>query len=178
MNPLEIIKKYYNTDSELYAILINHSSDVTKKALQIADNHPELNIDKQFVSEAGMLHDIGIFQTNAPFIQCFGTYPYMAHGYLGSELMQKEGFPRHALVCERHTGTGLTLEEIIRENLPLPHREMMPVSIEEQVICFADCFFSKTHLGEERSAEKVRVKAEKFGERSAKQIDEWCKLFL
>lgn len=178
MNPLEIIKKYYTEDSPLYNILINHSTDVTGKALQIAENHPELHIDMQFVSEAGMLHDIGIFMTYAPSIECYGEYPYLAHGYLGSELLQKEGFPRHALVCERHTGAGLKLSEIIEQNLPLPHREMMPVSIEEQVICFADCFFSKTHLGEERSVEKVRSKLNKFGKRSVNQFDHWCNIFL
>ncbi|MDU1906177.1 MAG: HDIG domain-containing protein [Dysgonomonas sp.] len=178
MNPIEIIKKHYTENSPLYNILIDHSTDVTRKALQIAENHPELNIDKQFVSEAGMLHDIGIFMTYAPSIECYGEHPYMAHGYLGSELLQKEEFPRHALVCERHTGAGLKLAEIIEQDLPLPHREMMPISIEEQVICFADCFFSKTHLGMERDVSKVRKKLEKFGERSVYQFDTWCNIFL
>lgn len=178
MNPLEIIRKYYKEDSSLYNILIKHSSDVADKALTIANTHPELNIDTKFVHEAGMLHDIGIFMTYAPGIECFGSYPYIAHGYLGSELLQKEGYPRHALVCERHTGAGLTVNEIIEQQLPLPHREMMPLSIEEQLICFADCFFSKTHLGEERKTDKIRSKMLKFGDRSVKQFDYWCKLFL
>lgn len=178
MNPIDIIKKYYEESSSLYNILVNHSSDVTKKALDIAKRHPELNIDMQFVREAGMLHDIGIFRTNAPSIDCIGEYPYIAHGYLGSELLQKEGYPKHALVCERHTGAGLTIDEIIEQKLPLPHREMMPVSIEEQLICFSDCFFSKTHLGEERSIETIKSKLGRFGNRSVKQFTEWCELFL
>lgn len=178
MNPIDIIKKYYEESSSLYNILINHSSDVTKKALDIAKKHPELNIDMHFVREAGMLHDIGIFMTNAHSIDCYGKYPYIAHGYLGSELLQKEGLSKHALVCERHTGAGLTLDEIIEQKLPLPHRDMMPVSIEEKVICFADCFFSKTHLGEEKSIETIKNKLAKFGERSVLQFTEWCDLFL
>lgn len=178
MNPIDIIKKYYEESSSLYNILVNHSSDVTKKALDIAKKHPELNIDIQFVREAGMLHDIGIFMTNAPSIDCNGEYPYLAHGYLGSELLQKEGFLKHALVCERHTGAGLTLQEIIDQKLPLPHRDMMPISIEEQLICFSDCFFSKTHLGEEKPIETIKYKLSKFGDRSIKQFTEWCELFL
>lgn len=178
MNPIDIIKKYYEESSSLYNILVNHSSDVTRKALDIAKKHPELNIDMQFVREAGMLHDIGIFMTNAPSIDCNGKYPYMAHGYLGSELLQKEGYPKHALVCERHTGAGLTLDEIIAQHLPLPHREMMPISIEEQLICFSDCFFSKTHLGEEKPIEIIKSKLAKFGDRSVKQFTQWCELFL
>ena len=178
MNPYSIIEKYYTPKSELHSILINHSQSVTDKALNIARNHPELNIDTQFISEAGMLHDIGIFMTNAPSIQCFGEYPYIAHGYLGGELLLKEGYPKHALVCERHTGAGLTLSEIIEQNLPIPHREMMPISIEEQVICFADCFFSKTKLGQEKSVDKITVSLSKFGERSPMQFKKWCDIFL
>ena len=82
MDAINIIEKYYDKNSELYQILINHSTSVTQKALTISKNHPELNIDNQFIYEAGMLHDIGISQTNAPSICCFGTHPYLAHGYL------------------------------------------------------------------------------------------------
>lgn len=178
MNPIDIIKKYYEESSSLYNILMNHSSDVTKKALDIAKKHPELNVDIQFIREAGMLHDIGVFMTNAPFIDCYGEYPYIAHGYLGGELLQKEGLPRHALVSERHTGVGLTAQEIIAQKLPLPHRDMIPISIEEKLICFADCFFSKTHLGEEKPIELIKSKLAKFGDRSVKQFTEWCELFL
>ncbi|NDW17510.1 HDIG domain-containing protein [Dysgonomonas sp. 216] len=178
MNAIEIIHKYYAQDTQLYNILITHSTLVTNKALNIARNHPELNIDEQFVSEAAMLHDIGIFMTNAPAIFCFGDFPYIAHGYLGRELLDKEGFHRHGLVCERHTGAGLTKEEIIEQQLPIPHRNMFPVSIEEQVICFADCFFSKTHLDTEKDVDKIIKGMNKFGERSANQFIDWCNMFL
>ena len=62
--------------------------------------------------------------------------------------MRKEGFPRHALVCERHTGAGISLQSIIDQQLPVPHRDMVPVSLEEQVICFADKFFFKDTSGQ------------------------------
>jgi len=178
MNTIEIIEKYYKKGSELYSILVAHSTDVKRKALNIAANHPELNIDTEFVAEAAMLHDIGIYLTDAPSIQCFGVAPYLCHGYLGREILDKEGFPRHALVCERHTGTGISLEEIIKSNLPLPHRDMRPVSIEEKLVCFADCFFSKTRLGEERPVEDIKRKLSKFGEESVVQFERWESMFL
>lgn len=178
MNPIDIIEKCYKKDSDLYHILINHSTDVRDKALSIADKHPELNIDKEFVAEAAMVHDIGIFLTHAPEIYCYGIAPYICHGYLGREIMDGFGYPMHGLVCERHTGTGLSLDEIIAQNLPLPHRDMLPVSIEEQVICFADCFFSKTKLGKEKSVDKVRENMARFGQRSVDRFDEWCIDFL
>ena len=63
MNPLTLIDKYYPEENELKHILLIHSHSVTEKALTMARNHPELNLDLQFIEEAAMLHDIGIFQT-------------------------------------------------------------------------------------------------------------------
>lgn len=178
MDVVAIIEKYYKKDTELYRILMNHSTDVTRKALDMAESHPELGVDVQFVAEAAMLHDIGILWTDAPSIQCFGSEPYIRHGVIGHDLLLDEGLPRHALVCERHTGAGLTKEEIVLQKLPLPHRDMMPLSVEEQLICFADCFFSKTNLGKEKTVEKVKIGLSRFSERSLHQFDEWCKMFL
>ena len=177
MDPIAIINKYYPQDNELKHILIMHSKCVAEKALRIVEAHPELNADKDFVYEAAMLHDIGIFETNAPKILCYGSHPYICHGYLGAELMRKEGFPRHALVCERHTGAGLSLEEILLQDLPVPHKDMRPVSIEEQIVCFADKFFSKTHLNEEKSIEKARKSLKKFGNEGIIRFDRWCQMF-
>lgn len=178
MNPLDIINKYYPGESELKHILLTHSHSVADKALEIADRHPELGLDREFLQEGAMLHDIGIFLTDADSIFCFGEKPYICHGYLGADLMRSEGYPRHALVCERHTGAGLSLEQIIAQDLPVPHRDMVPVSREEQVICFADKFFSKTHLDREKSVEKARKSLEKYGEAGVQRFDQWCKSFL
>jgi uncharacterized protein len=178
MNPLHIIEKYYIPNGEAYKILVHHSRDVANKALTIAKNRPDLNPDLCFIEEAAMLHDIGVYRTAAPEIYCEGEHPYICHGYLGSELMTREGYPKHALVCERHTGAGLSLSHIIKENLPIPYREMLPLSIEEQIICFADKFYSKTHLGKERSVEKARKKMEKYGNETVARFDNWCRMFI
>ena len=92
-----------------------------------------------------MLHDIGIIYCDAPKIYCNGTHKYIEHGYLGAELLRREGFPKHALVAERHTGTGITIEQIEREELPIPERDYCPQSLEEKIICYADKFYSKSH---------------------------------
>ena len=178
MNPLDIIAKYYPVGSEAYRILVIHSRSVADKALAIARMHPEMNLDLTFVEEAAMLHDIGIFMTDADGICCFGSYSYICHGYLGADLMRKEGFPRHALVCERHTGAGISLQSIIDQQLPVPHRNMVPVSLEEQVICFADKFFSKTHLDREKSVEKALKSISRYGEDGIIRFNHWCECFL
>ena len=178
MNALAIINKYYSEENELKHILLTHSRSVADKALQIAVKHPELHLDTGFLEEAALLHDIGIFMTDASGIQCFGTHPYICHGYLGSELLMKEGYPRHALVCERHTGAGMSLQSIIEQDLPIPHRDMVPVSMEEQVICFADKFFSKTHLDREKSVEKALKSISRYGEDGVIRFKHWCERFL
>lgn len=177
MDYMSIINKYYPEENELKHILLVHSRSVADKALEIVDRHPELGADRQFVEEAAMLHDIGIFMTDADGIKCYGTHPYISHGTIGAELMRKEGFPRHALVCERHTGAGLTRESIIKQNLPIEPRDLLPVSIEEQIVCYADKFFSKTRLTTEKSKEKALKSLEKFGEDSAGRFRQWMEMF-
>lgn len=178
MNPYSLITKYYPIGSELYKILTTHSRNVADKALGIARIHPEMNLDTGFIDEASMLHDIGIYLCNAPDIGCYGEAPYICHGYLGADILRREGLHRHALVCERHTGTGITLRMIEEQNLPLPRRDLIPYSVEEQLICFADKFFSKTELHKEKSVTRVRHGLSKYGTDTVERFDAWCKLFL
>ena len=178
METLSILQKYYDTSSLVYNILVEHNRSVTQKAVAIARSHPAWNADISFIEEAGMIHDIGIFLTNAPGIGCFGEHQYIEHGYLGADLLRAEGYPKHALVCERHTGVGLSEQEIIEKQLPLPHRDLIPVSLEEQIICFADKFFSKSHNNKEFSIEEVRSSLSKFGNNVLNRFDEWAFMFL
>lgn len=177
MKALEIIDKYCS-EERLRNILIAHSRAVADKALDIVSRHPELEADAAFIEEAALLHDIGIVHVDAPAIACFGAEPYIRHGVLGADILRNEGLERHALVCERHTGTGLTLQQIAKQGLPIPHRDMQPVSIEEQIICFADKFFSKTKLDREKTVEQARRSLEKFGEEGLVKFDTWCARFL
>ena len=78
-------------------------------------------------------------------------------------MLRNEGLPKHALVAERHTGTGITIEQIEREELPIPERNYCPQSLEEKIICYADKFYSKSHLGEEVALEKIKYNIWKYG---------------
>jgi uncharacterized protein len=82
-------------------------------------------------------------------------------------------------VCERHVGVGITLEDIEGKNLPIPKRDMTPVSIEEQIICFADKFFSKDSyfLLKEKPLERVKNGIAKFGEEKLRKFEDWLKVF-
>ena len=177
VNYQQIIDKYYPQENALKRILLVHSSSVALKALRIVDAHPEMNIDRRFVEEAAMLHDIGIFQCDAPGIHCHGTQPYILHGRMGAELLRAEGFPRHARVCERHTGAGITLQEIIDQQLPLPHQDFQPETIEEQIVCYADKFFSKTRLETEKTIEQAERSLAKFGTAGVERFRRGVEIF-
>lgn len=174
----EIIDKYYNGNAALRHILVTHSQSVAQLALQIASLHPELHIDTDFVRDAAMLHDIGIVLTNAPGIECHGTEPYIRHGVCGAEILRKEGLPeKYARVCERHTGAGLTLDDIVKQNLPLPHTSLVPETMEEKLICYADKFFSKTHLDRQKTVEQAEKSLAKFGGDTIERFHEMRRLF-
>lgn len=178
MDYLSLIDKYYGEEESLLkTILLRHSYAVARKALQIAEAHPEMHLDKTFLEEAAMLHDIGIIRCDAPGIECHGTQPYICHGRIGAEMMRQEGLLRHARVCERHTGAGLSRQEIIQQNLPLPTEDFLPETMEEQVICYADKFFSKTRLDEEKSLEHVERSLARFGEEGLERFHLWNKIF-
>lgn len=172
----EIIDYFYPEDNELKRLLVHHSRQVADKALSIADRHPEWKIDREFLEDAAMLHDIGIRECNAPGIHCHGTRPYLEHGKAGAEMLMtlssvKPTFISHpsslnciARVCERHTGTGLPGYE--------------PETMEERLICFADKFFSKSSPEREKTVEEVCRSLQKFGEEGVEKFRLWCCEFL
>ena len=175
----QLFEKYCAGNSPLKELLVLHSSSVAQKALQIVKNHPELGADADFVEEAAMLHDIGVVLTDAPAIHCYGEHKYICHGYLGADILRKEGLDAYALVCERHTGAGISAQQIAEQGLPLPaDREYMPQTIEEKIVCFADKFFSKTSPQKEKSVEQAEKSLAKFGTEGVERFREWCKLFL
>jgi uncharacterized protein len=180
MNPLALIEKYYPPGTDSHRILLRHSTQVAEKAVAVArrlENHG--SIDVSFVEEAALLHDIGILLTSAPRIGCLGDHPDICHGILGREILEREGLPRHALVCERHIGVGLTLEDIREQGIPLPMREMLPRTVEEEIVAYADLFFSKsTPAGNrERTVDEVRSSLFRYGEHKVIVFDAWHQRF-
>lgn len=179
MDPLKIISRHFNPGSTAFEILVEHSRMVMAKALTVAESVRHLSPDLTFIKEAAMLHDIGIIFVNAPELGCHGKEPYICHGYLGRDLLEKEGFPLHGLVCERHVGVGLGIADIVTLNLSLPVRDMRPLSIEEKIICYADKFYSKRvgWLRQEKSIDQARRDLEKFGTEKLAILEELHRLF-
>jgi uncharacterized protein len=174
-----IIHKYIPPDSPTYPIYLIHCQLVANKALTIA-KRLQLSTKKQsFIEEAAMLHDIGIIRTNTPDIFCYGDLPYICHLSEGRAILEAEGLPRHAVVAETHVGVGLTKEQIEAQGLPLPQRDMKPTTIEEEIISFADLFYSKNSekLWREKPLKKVRENIAKRGNDQLAILDDWIKRF-
>jgi uncharacterized protein len=171
-----IIEKYCAGNDDLQQILLTHSRQVADRALAILQMHPEWvasgEVDPVFVEEAAMLHDIGVVLCDAPKIHCMGTHAYIEHGCLGAEILRQEGLPKHAAVAERHTGTGITIEQIMREQLPIPLQDYTPRTLEERLICYADKFYSKTKLGQDKPMSKIRMHMWKYGSDAVQRFDE------
>ena len=178
MDPIEVITLFSGPGSRARDILIRHSRQVAEKAVAIGKQVPDLRPDLSFLHEAAMLHDIGIFLTRSPDLGCFGRHPYVCHGVEGRALLEHLGLSRHGRVCERHVGVGITVRDIQRQNLPLPLRDMTPRSLEEEIICFADKFFSKNGPGQgEKPAGEILRALAPYGPDKAARFRGWMERF-
>ncbi|MBO4943146.1 MAG: HDIG domain-containing protein [Muribaculaceae bacterium] len=173
-----VIDRYYPADSKVRDILLRHSRSVAGLAADIS-RRKGLGIPDGDIEAAAMLHDIGIIATDAPGIDCHGDKPYLAHGILGADMMRAMGVDeKFARIAERHTGAGLTHEEIAAAGLPLPlDRSYMPETTLEKLICYADCFFSKSGDMTEKPLGRVRTSMAGFGPGVASRFEELHHLF-
>lgn len=174
----KIIALFYPGDTPLRQLLLQHSGQVRKKALEIAA-HSGKTVDLQIVSAGAMLHDIGILHCHAPKILCTGQEHYLRHGLIGAQMLRDldPGLEVYARICERHTGSGLTAAEIKLQQLPLPEQDFLPETPEEKLICLADKFFSKSGDLKEKSLESVRRSMVKFGVEPLARFDVLCEEF-
>lgn len=184
-----IIDRYYPAGSPLRDIYLRHCRSVSDLALEIADRL-ESDIPRGDIEAAAMLHDIGILHTDAAGIHCHGTAPYLTHGILGADLLRQEGAPEElARVAERHTGAGLSPDDVIALNAILSERGAtpsqllpsdriyLPQSMLEKLICYADKFYSKSGDMQRKPLERVLASMAKFGQDSLERFNSLHTLF-
>lgn len=180
MDAISLLQKNFSHNQEAFEIVLEHSRLVAAKAVSLARKLSNPYLDVRLLEEAALLHDIGVSRTNVPRIGCRGEAPYICHGILGRELLESEGLTVHALVCERHIGVGIGVKDIVQQQLPLPKRDMVPISLLEKVVCFADLFYSKKpgSISLEKSVDEIAASLRKHGQHKVSIFEEWCREFL
>jgi len=110
-----------------------------------------------------LLHDVGVYRLYDEAGQ-LDHRNYMRHGVLGYELLQEEGLPE--AICRfasHHTGTGLSREDVLRQELPLPPGDYLAETPEEVLVMYADKFHSKTTPPKLLTAHAYAVYVRRFG---------------
>jgi len=91
------------------------------------------------------------------------------------------GLPEYGRICERHVGVGIGINDIRSFHLPLPERDMVPISIEEQIVCYADKFYSKNgknrNKNGEKSIENIIESLKPYGQDKVERFQKWGEMF-
>jgi uncharacterized protein len=126
---IELLRKYSNSNTSFENVL-SHVKAVQKVAVRFASKIPKVDMYK--IKIGSLLHDIGRFSCPPGKDKC-------KHALVGADIVRREGLGESlALIVERHIGAGIRKEDIIEQNLPLPHRDFVPLTKEEKIIAHAD----------------------------------------
>ncbi len=107
--------------------VIRHCLTVARKALEIAERIKACghSVDLRLVELGALLHDIGRAVTHD-----------IPHGVEGGRILRERGLEELARFAERHLGAGIPAKEA--EELGLPKRDYLPISLEEKIVTYAD----------------------------------------
>jgi len=120
---------------QILDLVWTHSQIVKDISLQISNNlinRQQINLDLNLISAGALIHDLG-------FYKCFDNNfnkieKYILHGRFGYELCHREKLPESiSRFCLVHVGVGI-----------FPN---IPITVEEEIITYADCFHSKNGSG-------------------------------
>jgi uncharacterized protein len=164
------------TDTEIRALHERHAP--TPGALDLVYTHcvivceiaeqlharSGVDADMELVRAGSLLHDVGVYRLYDDAGQ-LDHANYIRHGVLGYELLQEEGLP--GVICRfasHHTGVGLSREDVIRQELPLPLADYLADTVEERLVMYADKFHSKTTPPTLVAADEYAARVRRFGE--------------
>lgn len=167
---IEYLHRRLAGGEDKFALVFTHCQAVWAIARQLIARH-HLQVDADLVRTGALLHDVGVYGLEP-------DEPYIRHGVVGAWMLGKGGSPE--LICRfasRHTGTGITKQDIEREKLSLPLEDFVPETAEECLVAYADKFHSKTDPPRFNSVASIRKDLGKHGEDKVARFDEWLKRF-
>lgn len=128
---------------------------------RIAEQLMVPGVDAALVRAGCLLHDVGVYRL-------VPGEAYIRHGPLGYEALAELGLSETlARFCAHHTGVGLTRDDVLRQDLPLPLDDYLAETAEERLVMYADKFHSKSTPPRFVSAAAYTVAVTRFGEEKA-----------
>jgi len=139
---IRALHEKYAPTADAFDLVYTHCEIVCKLAEQLlANRRPTLDVD--LVRAGSLLHDIGAYLLYRPSGE-LDHANYVRHGVLGHELLRDLDFPDVLCrFCSRHTGMGLSRDDVLQQHLPIPVDDYLAGSDEEQLVMYADKFHSK-----------------------------------
>lgn len=173
----QLHQKYAKSDADL-TLIYTHCQIVEAIAMQLLDAKPIQGIDRDLVRVGCLLHDIGAYEVleEGKFVRG------VRHGAIGEDILKNEGFSETIWrFASHHTGVGLTEQDVMDQNLPIPVADYTAKTNEERIIMYADKFHSKSNPPSEApyfcSFDWFRNSVQRFGSDKAAKFDALAELF-
>jgi uncharacterized protein len=121
-------------------------------------------VDADLVRAGCLLHDIGVYRLYDD-AGVLDKASYIRHGVLGHDLLAEEGIPeRICRFASHHTGVGISRQDVLSQDLPLPEADYMAETTEEAVVMYADKFHTKSAPPRFITPQDYAVSVRRFGE--------------
>lgn len=164
----------YAPNKKIFLLVFTHCQIVKDISEQLIKKN-NLTINKKLVIAGSLLHDIGVYK----LINKEGVVDeinYIRHGVEGHYILSQEGFSEElCLIAERHTGVGISRNDVIKQKLNLPVRDYLALTLEEKIIMYADKFHSKSlHFN---SLNTCSSYIKRFGQNKVKKFQSLAQLF-
>lgn len=170
---IKALHKKYASSNDALDRIFTHCIIVWEIAEALIQSS-QLDIDVELVKAGCLLHDIGAYSLFRD--GWFDEDRYIMHGIFGYELLKEEGYDeRLCRIASHHTGVGLSRVEIKQQALPLPDKDFLAETIEEQLVMYADKFHSKHPRF--NSYESYVQTVSKFGDDKVGRFDELAARF-
>jgi uncharacterized protein len=160
---------------EALAVVYTHSEIVRRIAMRLLDgpnlDGPSLEgrrpagdgMDADLIRAGCLLHDVGVYRLYDA-VGRLGHAGYIKHGVLGHELLAEAGYPEELCrFASRHTGVGITREDVRRQHLPLPPADYVAQTPEEALVMYADKFHTKSTPSSFLTPQTYAAEVARFG---------------
>jgi uncharacterized protein len=171
------LHKKYASNEILFNIVFTHCKIVFEIAKQLIDAY-RIEVDNNLIYVGAMLHDIGAYRVLDDSGDLIKGKSYLIHSVEGEDILKSEGFDENIYrFTTHHTGVGITRSDIIRQNLSLPLADYLAMTIEEELVMFADKFHSKSIPPKFNSFNSARNELSKFGKDKVSLFEQFATKF-